>query len=122
MTREGAPLQSLSLSSIPPIIKEVRVGHPLNGGSHELHVSVYDPVRVHIGDLDGLPDLALQALGPSPGDRKLDSQRVPMFYILIISLYLLFYITRNLTNSITLFATIRSHQTPCRQDLEDSFH
>ena len=53
------------------------MGHPLNGGSHELHVSVYDPVRVHIGDLDGLPDLALQALGPSPGDRKLDSQGVP---------------------------------------------
>ena len=67
----------MSLSSIPPIIKEVGVGHPLNGGSHELHVSVYDPVRVHIGDLDGLPDLALQALGPSPGDRKLDSQGVP---------------------------------------------
>ena len=32
-----------------------------------------------------------------------------------------FFITRTLTNSITLVATIRSHQTPCRQDLEDSF-
>ena len=53
------------------------MGHPLNGGSHELHVSVYDPVRVHVGDLDGLPDLALQALGPSPGDRKLDGQGIP---------------------------------------------
>ena len=49
------------------------MGHPLNGGSHELHVGVDDSVRVHVGDLDGLPDLALQALGPGPGDRKLDS-------------------------------------------------
>ena len=60
----------MSLPPIPPIVKKVSVGHPLNGGSHELHVGVDDSVRVHVGDLDGLPDLALQALGPSPGDRS----------------------------------------------------
>ena len=53
------------------------MGHPLNSGGHKLHVGVDDIVRVHVGDLDGLPDLALQALGPGPGDRKLDGQGVP---------------------------------------------
>ena len=32
---------------------------------------------VHVGQLDGLTDLVLQALGPSPGDRELDCQGVP---------------------------------------------
>ena len=36
------------------------MGHPLNGGGHNLHVGVDDSVRVHVGDLDSLP--ALQAL------------------------------------------------------------
>ena len=30
-----------------------------------------ESVWVHVGKLDGLPDLALQALGPSPGDGEL---------------------------------------------------
>ena len=53
------------------------MGHPLYGRGHELHVGVYDLVRIHVGQLDGLPDLALQALGPSPGDGELDSLGVP---------------------------------------------
>ena len=34
-------------------------------------------VWVHVGQLDGLPDLALQALGSSPGHRELDGLGVP---------------------------------------------
>ena len=34
-------------------------------------------VWVHVGKLDGLPDLALKALGPSPGDGELDGLGVP---------------------------------------------
>ena len=48
------------------------MGHPLNGRGHKLHVCVDDLVGVHVGQLDGLSDLALQALGPSPGDGELD--------------------------------------------------
>ena len=51
--------------------------HPLNGGGHELHVCVDDLVRVHVGQLDGLSDLALQALGPGLVDRELDGQGIP---------------------------------------------
>ena len=51
--------------------------HPLNGRGHKLHVGVNDLVRVHVGQLDGLSDLALQALGPSPGHRELDGLGVP---------------------------------------------
>ena len=36
--------------------------HPLYGRGYKLHVCVDDLVRVHVGQLDGLPDLALQAL------------------------------------------------------------
>ena len=53
------------------------MGHSLNSRGHKLHVCVDDLVRVHVGQLDGLPDLALQALWPSPGDGELDSLRVP---------------------------------------------
>ena len=53
------------------------MGHPLYGRGHKLHVCVDDLVRVHVGQLDGLPDLALQALGPSPGDGELDGLGVP---------------------------------------------
>ena len=38
---------------------------------------VDNPVWVHVGKLDSLPDLALQALGPSPGHRELDGLGVP---------------------------------------------
>ena len=38
---------------------------------------VDDSVWVHVGQLDSLPDLALQALGPSPGHRELDGLGVP---------------------------------------------
>ena len=34
-------------------------------------------VWVHVGQLDGLPDLALQALGSGPCDGELDGVRVP---------------------------------------------
>ena len=34
-------------------------------------MGVYDPVWVHVGQLDGLPDQSLQALGPGLGDIKL---------------------------------------------------
>ena len=51
--------------------------HSLYCWGHELHVGVHDAVRVHVCQLDGLPDLALQALGPGPGDRELDGQGVP---------------------------------------------
>ena len=67
----------MSLSSVPPIVKEVSVCHPLNGGGHELHVCVDDLVRVHVGQLDRFWDLALQALGPGLVDREFDGQRVP---------------------------------------------
>ena len=53
------------------------MGHPLNSWGHELHMGIDDAVRVHVGQLDGLPDLALQALGPGPGNRELDGQGVP---------------------------------------------
>ena len=53
------------------------MGHPLYCRSHKLHVGVDDSIRIHVGQLDGLPDLALEALGPGPGDGKLDGLRVP---------------------------------------------
>ena len=53
------------------------MGHPLNCRGHKLHVGVDDLVGVHVGQLDGLSDLALQALGPSPGDGELDGLGVP---------------------------------------------
>ena len=53
------------------------MGHPLYSRCHELHVGVDDSVRVHVGQLDGLPDLAFQALRPGPGDGELDGLRVP---------------------------------------------
>ena len=40
-------------------------------------MGVNDPVRVHVGQLYGLPDLALQAFGPSPCDGELDGLGVP---------------------------------------------
>ena len=67
----------MSLSSLSSIIQKVCVGHPLYGRGHKLHVGVDDSIRVHVGQLDGLPDLALQALGPSPGHRELDGLGVP---------------------------------------------
>ena len=58
--------------------------HPLNGRGHKLHMCVDDPVRVHVGQLDGLPDLALQTLGPSPGDGELDGLGVsPVLRVLV---------------------------------------
>ena len=51
--------------------------HPLNGGGHKFHVCVDYLVRIHVGQLDGLPDLALQALGPGLVDREFDGQRIP---------------------------------------------
>ena len=53
------------------------MGHPLYSRCHELHVGVDNPVRVHVGQLDGLPDLALQALGSGLEDGELDGLRVP---------------------------------------------
>ena len=49
----------------------------MNSWGHELHVDVDDAIRVHVGQLEGFPDLALQALGPGLGDRELDGQGVP---------------------------------------------
>ena len=43
----------------------------LHGRSHKLHMCGVDGVRVHVGQFDGLPDLAPQALGPSPDDGEL---------------------------------------------------
>ena len=57
------------------------MGHPLNGRGYKLHVGVDDPVRVHVGPLYGLPDLALQALGPSPGDGELELEFYHIFII-----------------------------------------
>ena len=42
------------------------MGHPLYGRCHELHVGVNNSVWVHVGQLDGLSDLARQALGSGP--------------------------------------------------------
>ena len=53
------------------------MGHPLYCRSHKLHVAVDYSVWIHVGQLDGLPDLALEALGPSPGNGEFDGLRVP---------------------------------------------
>ena len=52
-----------SLTFFSSIVKEVCVGHPLNGGDHKLYVSVDDPVGVHVD----LPDLALGPILGWPG-------------------------------------------------------
>ena len=67
----------MTRAPISPIIKKVSVRHPLYSWSHKLHMCVDNFVWVHVGQLDGLPDLALQALGPSPGHRELDGLGVP---------------------------------------------
>ena len=53
------------------------MGHPLYGRFYKLHVGVDDPIRVHVGQLDGLSDLALQALGSGLKNGELDCLRVP---------------------------------------------
>ena len=67
----------MSLSSLSSIIQKVCMGHPLYGRGHKLDVGVDDSVRVHVGLLEGLPDLALQAFGTSPDDGELDGLRIP---------------------------------------------
>ena len=80
----------MSLSSLSSIIQKVCVCHPLNGRGHKLHVCVDDLVWVHVGQLDGLPDLALQTLGPSPGDGELDGLRVPPVLRMLVTFFVVF--------------------------------
>ena len=53
-------------------------------------MGVNDLVRVHVGQLDGLPDLALQTLGPSPGDGELDGLRVPPVLRMLVTFFVVF--------------------------------
>ena len=41
---------------------------------------------VHVGQLDGLPDLKLQALGTGPSDRKLMARVPRVLWVLIVEL------------------------------------
>ena len=45
--------------SVPPVIQKVYMCHSLYCWGHELHVGVHDALRVHVCQLDGLPDLLL---------------------------------------------------------------
>ena len=65
------------LSLLSSIIQKVCGCHSLNSRGHKLHVCVDDSVWVLVGQLDGLPDLALPTHGPSLGDGELDGSGVP---------------------------------------------
>ena len=79
--KERAPLcLVLTRAPVPPIVQKICMSHSLYCWSNKLHVGVDNFVWVHVGQLDGLPDLALQALGPSPGHRELDGLGVPGVY------------------------------------------